>query len=91
MLDRFCAESRQKVSSDKSHIYFSKNVKANLKAKICSNLQIQATNDLGKYLGLPIRHKGATRNQFNFVAERVINKLSGWKAKLLSFIGRTVL
>lgn len=27
----------------------------------------------------------------NFVAERVINKLSEWKAKLLSFAGRTVL
>ena len=77
VLDRFCAESGQKVSSDKSYIYFSRNVKADLKAKICSNLQIQATNDLGKYLGFPIRHKGAARNQFNFVAERVINMLSG--------------
>ena len=77
VLDKFCAESGQKVSSDKSHIYFSKNVKADLKEKICSNLQIQATNDLGKYLGFPIRHKGAARNQFNFVAERFINKLSG--------------
>ena len=77
VLDKFCAESGQKVSSDKSHMYFSKNVKADLKEKICSNLQIQATNDLGKYLGFPIRHKGAARNQFNFVAERFINKLSG--------------
>ncbi|XP_023928894.1 uncharacterized protein LOC112040231 [Quercus suber] len=91
VLDRFCAESGQKVSSDKSRIYFSRNVKADLKDKICSNLQIQATNDLGKYLGFPIRHKGAARNQFNFVAERVIKKLSGCKAKLLSFAGRTVL
>ena len=91
VLDRFCVESGKKVSSDKSHIYFSKNVKANLKNKICNNLQIQATNDLGKYLGFPIRQKGAARNHFNFVVERVMNKLSGWKAKLLSFASRTVL
>ena len=91
VLDRFCAESGQKVSFDNSRIYFSRNVKAELKDKIRSNLQIQATNNLGKYLGFPIRHKGATRNQFNFVAERVINKLFEWKAKLLSFASRTVL
>lgn len=91
VLDRFCAELGQKVSPEKSRIYFFRNVKADLEAKICSNLQIQATNELGKYLGFPIRHKGAAQKQFNFVAEGVINKLLGWKAKLLSFARRTVL
>lgn len=34
VLDRFWAESGQKVSTDKCCIYFSKNVKADLKSKI---------------------------------------------------------
>lgn len=80
-----------KVSAEKSRIYFSQNVGTDLKAAICSNLNIQATNNIGKYLGFPLRHKGSTKSQFNFVVERVINKLSGWKAKYLSFAGRTVL
>ena len=38
-----------------------------------------------------MRHKGASRGQFNFVVERVLTKLAGWKTKFLSFAGRTVL
>ena len=58
MLDSFCVESGQKVSTDKSHIYFSRYVTVELKSKIYDYLQIQATNNLGKYLGFPLRHKG---------------------------------
>ena len=58
VLDSFCTESGQKVSTDKSRIYFSRNVKVELKSKICDNLQIQATNNLGKYLGFPYGIKG---------------------------------
>ena len=90
-LDLFCSESGQKVSSAKSRIYFSHNVEAGQKSKICENLNIQATNNLGKYLGFPLKHKCSDRNQFKFVAERVINKLAGWKAQLLSFARKTVL
>ena len=67
------------------------NVPTSLKEKVCENLGIQATTNLGIYLGFPIRHRGAPRNQFKFVVERVISKLVGWKAKFLSFAGRTVL
>jgi len=62
VLDLFCEESSQRISYEKSHIYFSLNVPTPLKDKICENLNIQATNNFGKYLGFPIRHKGAPRN-----------------------------
>ena len=42
-------------------------------------------------LGFPLNHKGVGRNRYNFVVERVISKLSGWKSKFLSFVERTVL
>ena len=42
-------------------------------------------------LGFPLNHRGTARNRYNFIVERVISKLSGWKAKFLSFAGRTVL
>ena len=91
VLDVFCVESGQKISLEKSWIYFSPNVQSNIKDKACEYLGIHETTNIGRYLGFPLRHKGATRRQFNFVAERVISKLAGWKAKFLPFAGRTVL
>lgn len=49
------------------------------------------TQNFGKYLGFPLKHKGSLRRQFNFVADRVMKKLAGWKTKFLSFAGRSVL
>ena len=91
VLDEFCEESGQKVSVDKSRIYFSPNVQAELRREICSRLGIQATANIGNYLGFPIKHKGVPRNRMNFIVERVMNKLAGWKARFLSFAGRSVL
>lgn len=91
VLEKFCEESGQMVSYEKSHVYFSTNVPANLRDKVCENLGIQATFNLGKYLGFPLSHRGATLSQFNFVAERVLTKLAGWKTKFLSFARRIVL
>lgn len=88
VLDQFCSESGQKVNSDKSRIYFSQNMGAGLKSKICEKLNIQATNNLGKYLGFPLKHKGSDRNQFKFVVERVINKLAGWLESPASILCR---
>lgn len=86
-----CVESGQKISTIKSRIYFSQNVDVDLKGKICENLNIHATNRLGKYLGFPLNHKGTERNQYNFIVKRVIKKLARWKSKFLSFMGKTVL
>ena len=81
VLEKFCEESGQMISYEKSRVYFSLNVPANLKEKVCENLGIEATSNLGKYLGLPLKHRGATRGQFNFVMEKVLMELVGWKTK----------
>ena len=91
MIELFCEESGQAISVDKSHIYFSPNTPSNLKDNVCEILGIQATSCLGKYSRFPLRHKGAGRNQYNFIVERMIAKLSGWKTKFLSCAGRLVL
>ena len=91
VLELFCTESGQKISTCKSRVYFSQNVDDDFKGRICGNLNIQATNNLGKYLGFPLKNKNAERNQYNFIVKRVINRLARWKSKFLSFAGRTVL
>ena len=87
----FCNESGQKVSLEKSRIYFSPNVEAETRDEVCERLGIRATSMIGKYLGFPIKHKGAAKNQLNFIMERVMNKLAGWKTQFLSFAGRSML
>ena len=91
VLGKFCRESGQKISLDKCRIYFSPNVRNELKEEISERLGIRETNNIGKYLGFPLKHRGVPRNPYNFIVERVMNKLAGWKAKYLSFAGRAVL
>lgn len=85
VLEKFCFESGQKISMDKSHIYFSTNVNENVKEKVYEMLSIQATRNIGKHLGFLINHRGVSTRQYNFIVERLMNKLVGWKAKFLSF------
>ena len=54
-------------------------------------LGIQATANIGNYLGFPIKHKGVPRNRINFMVEKVMSKLAGWKSRFLSFTGRSML
>ena len=76
VLQTFYLDSRQKVSVEKSRIYFSPNIDQRMKENVCERLGIQATSDFGKYLGFPIQHKGSDKNIFKFVVERVMSKLA---------------
>ena len=76
-LDTFCELPGQKVSLDKSKVYFSPNISPDSREEMCEVLSINSTPNLGKYLGLPIKHLGSTSQDFNFVVERVQNKLQG--------------
>ena len=91
VLRKFGEKSRQTVSLEKSQVYFSSNVPELIKDNTCETLGIRAASQLGKYLGFPLKHKGTGRNQYNFIVDRIISRLVGWKSKLLSFAGRTVL
>jgi len=67
------------------------NVDKDSKEDFCTILGFQSTPNLGKYLGIPIKHPGSSSQDFNFVLERIKQKLAGWKANLLSLAGRFVL
>jgi len=90
-LDTFCELSGQKVSLNKSKVYFSPNTSLETRKELSEVLGIHSTPNLGKYLGFPIKHPGSSSQDFNFVVERVQNKLQGWKASLLSMAGRVVI
>ena len=90
VLDSFCSLLGQKVSTAKSRVFFSPNVSTETKADLCKILEFRSTPTLGKYLGFPIKHLGMSQD-FGFIIERIQSRLAGWKANLLSFVGRLVL
>ena len=42
-------------------------------------------------MGIPIKHLESSSQDYNFVLDRVKQKLAGWKANLLSMVGRNFL
>ena len=88
VLDQFCSQPGQTVSGANSKVYFSSNVDRDSRDEFCDILGFQSTPNLGKYLGIPIKHPSPSSQDFNFVLDRVKQKLAGWKANLLSLAGR---
>lgn len=58
---------------------------------LSQNSGIPLTTDLGKYLGISLVHNRKTKGQFKEVIDRISTRLSGWKTKFLSLMGRTTL
>ena len=84
VLDVFWNLVGQKVNMQKSKILFSPNVPRIRKRFICGKLGINATNNLGRYLGFPLLQQGKPSTAFNFVVKKIQSKLARWKTKLLS-------
>ena len=70
-LDSFCDLSSLKVNLRKSKVFFSPNVDLDQRSELSEVLGFSSTPNLGKYLGFPLTHSGATSQDFNFVIERV--------------------
>ncbi|KAG7557811.1 Reverse transcriptase domain [Arabidopsis suecica] len=91
VLEKFCLASGQKVSLEKSKIFFSNNVSRELERLISAESGIESTRELGKYLGMPILQKRINKETYGEVLERVASRLAGWKSQTLSFAGRITL
>jgi hypothetical protein len=91
VLEDFCSHSGQKVNLSKSKVLFSPNVAPDVAARLSGILGVSSTQDIGKYLGFPLRSNGRNSRDFNFIVEKVQAKLTSWKSKLLSLAGRVVL
>ena len=77
VLGEFCSMSGQSVSITKLRVYFSPNVDRDIRESLCDILEFASTPSLGKYLGFPIKHPGTTTHEFNFILDRVKQKLLG--------------
>lgn len=55
-LQDFFLKCDQNVILNKSKVVFSKNIGDTMATKISATLEIEATNDFGSYLGVPLLH-----------------------------------
>lgn len=87
----FCSSSGQKVNNEKTRVFFSANVHNHRRQEISDILGFSRTNDLGKYLGVPIHHGRVTKQTYHFLLDKATQRLSGWKSNALSLAGRITL
>ncbi|QHO24697.1 uncharacterized protein DS421_12g374480 [Arachis hypogaea] len=89
-LSKFRKSSGQKVSFQKSCVYFSRNVHHSIHQEINGHLSINLTKNLGKYFGVPLMHERCNKQQFQFIIDKMTNKLSSWNMKSLSLTQESV-
>uniref|UniRef100_A0A803PR23 Reverse transcriptase domain-containing protein n=1 Tax=Cannabis sativa TaxID=3483 RepID=A0A803PR23_CANSA len=90
-IDTYERWSGQLVNRRKSGIVFSPKTNVGEKNLIHERLEIQLLDKREKYLGNPFFTSGSRRDDCNFLIEKMLQRLEGWKAKHLSFAGRQTL
>uniref|UniRef100_A0A2N9IHI9 Reverse transcriptase domain-containing protein n=1 Tax=Fagus sylvatica TaxID=28930 RepID=A0A2N9IHI9_FAGSY len=91
VLNTFCQASGQKISTSKSRVYMHASTNPSRIAMVESELGFKISKEFGKYLGVPIITDARDKHAFDYLIEKVRDKLAGWKAKTLSMAGRCTL
>jgi hypothetical protein len=91
VLNIFCQASGQKINTSKSRVYMPANTNPSCKIMVENELGFKISKDFGKYLGVPIITDARDKKAFEYLIEKVREKLAGWKAKTLSMAGRCTL
>lgn len=86
---RFSALSDLSINLNKSLIYCLPNTCH--RVAIGDLAMIPVTDNLGKYLGIPILHKRVNRDTFRYILDKMNKKLANWNVGTLSLVGRKIL
>ena len=81
----------QQLNKEKTSLFFSRNTLMDTQESIKQMFGAEIIKQHEKYLGLPSLVWRSKRNTFQQLKERLANKLSGWKEKLLSRAGKEIL
>lgn len=84
ILRQFCSWSGQKINMGESKLFVSCNTSTAVAMAISSNWGIPFTDDLGKYLGVPMLNGCVTNHTYKEVVVKTRKKLAKWWKKSLS-------
>lgn len=90
-LQQDCDWTGQAINWQKSQVHFSCNTPSTLKGAICNILKMKECQHQSTYLGHTFCNFHSKTITFKGVMESMANKLSGWKRRTLSMVGRLVL
>ena len=91
ILQKFCQCLGQIISTHKSHIWFSPNIPRRTKDLIVGTFEIPTTTQIGTYLRTPILTTRRTTNAYQYIVDKIQNKIEGWQDKYLSVVDRVTL
>jgi hypothetical protein len=90
-LNKFSAWSGQQINFTKSSLILSQNCNPSTSNSIHSILKLRPIPPTAKHLGLPLFFHRNKNLAFEDLKQKILNKISGWKSKLLSQAARTSL
>ncbi|XP_072064201.1 uncharacterized protein [Arachis hypogaea] len=91
VLNEYTEASGQRINLDKSGITFGHQVSIQTRVCIEEILNMSSCESLGKYLGLPAIWGRSINRALSWIEERILNKLEGWKERLLNQAGKEIL
>lgn len=91
ILEIYNSASGQLVNFNKSGVCFSSNTSSDLKQELCNTIGMPQLSRTVKYLGLPAFLGRSKVEAYNFLLERTLLKLQGWKQKQLTQAGKEVM
>lgn len=80
-----------RTRSSESKLCCSRNINHNMAKDLSLEAGISISSNLDKYLVVPLYHERFGKDTFNFIIKKIENKLSNWKKKRLSLVGRLTL
>lgn len=83
--------SGQKINRAKLSIHFGRNFNGAAALNICNLLQLKRMSGKAKHLALPLIFPHSKHMALKDLKDRLFDKLAGWRAKLLSQVGRGML
>ena len=81
----------QQLNREKTTLFFSSNTPQDIEDNIKHTFGAEVIHQHETYLGLPSLIGKSKSNTFRQLKERLDNKLSGWKEKILSQAGKEIL
>ena len=91
ILETYERSSGQQLNREKIALFFSRNTPQTIQDTITNRFGAEIIRQHETYLGLPSLVGKGKCNTFRQLKERLANKLSGWKEKLLSHAGKEIL
>ncbi|XP_025693017.1 uncharacterized protein [Arachis hypogaea] len=91
VINKYTEASGQRINIDKSGLIFGRHVSIQRRVYIEEITGMTTWEDPGRYLGLPARWGRSKNKALEWIQEKMLDKMQGWKERLLNQAGKEVL